>query len=340
MDRPTLDQTLTFAVLLLHGLYAKEDELKPIAAHLNKRFGKSVLIIQPTCRVRLKSVIRSIAQQTEDMLKWIQLELIRYNKEPSSFPLIIIGYSQGGLLACMLGKSYKSQLNIVGIITLNAPLMGTPLLERSRKDVQEFISNAEKGLALIGYPLSRIKRIMTLQTWMLLLTRPRWVPINGLKDIMPNSACVKSVSSFLQENLEIPCLLIATHQNDFSELFNMTTGHQDRAIEALNDAYTLLITGKKGRKHDTLIPLASQLGKTDYINNLIPINTNEASYKHRSMLGPNRPNIQERIYKGILHAHNLVAIDPSLFVDHGTTVLYADFIAADLIQFIGQLVFG
>ncbi|WP_250238676.1 esterase/lipase family protein [Cardinium endosymbiont of Oedothorax gibbosus] len=131
MGTPTLDQAPTFAVLLLHGLYAKADELKPIAAKLNKQFGNAVLLIQPTCRVGLKSVIRSIDQQAEDLLRQVQLALMRYQKEIQPFPLIIIGYSQGGVLACILGKAYKSQLNIVGIITLNAPLMGTPLLERS-----------------------------------------------------------------------------------------------------------------------------------------------------------------------------------------------------------------
>ncbi|TSJ80859.1 MAG: hypothetical protein NMK33_05455 [Candidatus Cardinium sp.] len=332
MDRFT--QTPTFAVLLLHGLYAKVDELKPIAAALHKQFGKKVLVIQPTCRVRLKSVIRSITQQAEDVFRQTQLEYKRYNKEASSFPLIIIGYSQGGVLACTLGKCYKSHLNIAGIITLNAPLMGTPLLKRSRRDLQEFIANAAAGLQLIGYPLSRIKWSMTLQAWMLLLTRPRWVPINGLKDIAPSSACIEDVGSFLQDNQEIPCLLVATHQNDFLALFDIKTANQHSAIAALNSAYALFITGQEDGKHDTLIPLASQLARKDYAHNLIPI----YSSKHSAMARLNHPQVKRQVYKGIIHAHNLVAIDPRLFVDHGQMVLYTDLILTDLIQFIKTVV--
>ncbi|WP_250238675.1 hypothetical protein [Cardinium endosymbiont of Oedothorax gibbosus] len=204
--------------------------------------------------------------------------------------------------------------------------------------MQEFIASAEKGLQLIDYPLSRIKWSMTLQTWMLLFTRPRWVPINGLKDILPNSACIQGICSFLQDNRELPCLLIATHQNDFSGLFNMKTVDQHKAIEALNDAYALWITGEKGGRHDTLIPLASQLGRKDDLNNLMPIDTNNLNYRHVAVIWPSRSQIKGRMYKGILHESNLVAIDPNLFVDQRETVLYADLILTDVIQFIQQLV--
>lgn len=338
MNRPTLDQPPTFAVLLLHGLYAQADELKAIAAALHKRFGKAVLIIQPTCRVRFKSVIRPIAQQAADLLRHIALNLMHYNQDLQSFPLIIIGYSQGGVLACTLGQSYKNQLNIVGIITLNAPLMGTPLLERSCSDVQAFISHAKTGLQLIDYPLFRMKWSMTLQAWMRLLTRPGWMPLHGLKDIFPNSPCIKEVCSFLEVNREIPCLLIATHQNDFSALFHIKTVGQHKKIEALNDAYALLITGQKGGRHDTLIPLASQLASEDCLNTLMLTDIKNSSHDYAPITWPHRPQVKGRMYKGILHASNLIAIDPNLFVDQCETVLYADLVLSDIIQFIEQSV--
>ncbi len=336
MYRLTLDQTPTFAVLLLHGLYAKADELKPIATKLKEAFGRSALIIQPTCRVRLKSVTRSLDQQAENLLKEVQAVYIHYKKELKSFPIIIIGYSQGGVLACTLGKSYRDKLNIVGIITLNAPLKGTPLLERNRRDLQEFISHSEKGLQLIDYSLSRIKQIMTLQAWMRMLIRPRWVP--GLKDILPNSNLIKGISSFLQDNVEIPCLLVATYENDFSQLFNIniqTTDHH-KAIKALNIAYALFITGDQNGRHDTLIPLDSQLGRA--VNHSMPIDQHTKDHNFSSIIPPKATYIKRKIYKGILHARNLVAIDPSLFVEHGATVLYDALILNDLIQFIKPLV--
>ncbi|WP_243518829.1 MULTISPECIES: triacylglycerol lipase [unclassified Candidatus Cardinium] len=339
MYKAILGQQPTFAALLLHGLYGHANELKPIAERLQNAFGKSVLIIQPTCRVRLKSVIRSIDQQAEDIGKYIAVTLIEYGKEPSSFPLIIIGYSQGGLLACTLAQSYNNQLNILGIITLNAPLMGTPFLERSSKDVQDFISDAKKGLQLIDYPLSRIKWSMTLQRWMRIVARPGWIPLDGLKDLLPNSPCTKNAYNFLQKNQKIPCLLIATYENDFSELFNMhiQIAEQKRAIELLNDAYALFITGKKEGKHDTLIPLASQLGRQDWLHKEVAIDAKHPPYSQLSIIAPNPIQIKRRMYKGIIHASNLVAIDPRLFVDHGEMVIYTEVILIDLIQFIKQL---
>jgi len=338
IDLSSLDQVASFAVLLLHGLYAQEDELKPIAQKLTKQFGKAIFIMQPTCRTGLKSLLQSIDQQSASMLQWIELELIRYHKDPISFPLIIIGYSQGGVLACSLGKSYKSQLNILGIITLNAPLMGTPLLERTRKDMQRFISNGAAGLQFIDYPLARIKWISRIAGWVYTLARLDWAPVNGLKDIAPNSRCLKGIYTFLHNNVEIPCLLIGTYQNDLLSLFDthIKTAKDQESIAQLNEAYGLFISGKKGAKHDTLIPLASQLCKEENVDNLL--DTKDLDHTYLPRVGPNHSPIRRKIYKGLLHARNLIAIDPNLFVIQGETVLYAHLVSTDLIQYIEGLV--
>ncbi|MGI2298629.1 hypothetical protein ACRRVB_02420 [Candidatus Cardinium hertigii] len=334
----SLDQVASFAVLLLHGLYAQADELKPIAEKLTKQFGKAIFIMQPTCRTGLKSLLPSIDQQAARMVQWIKLELIRYHKDPISFPIIIIGYSQGGVLACTLGKAHKSQLNILGIITLNAPLMGTPLLERTRKDMQRFISDGAAGLQLIDYPFTRIKWITTIAAWAYTVARLDWAPLNGLKDITPNSKCLKSIYRFLQDNVDIPCLLIGTYQNDLLSLFNIhiKAAKDQESMAQLNEAYGLFISGKKGAKHDTLIPLASQLGKEENVGN--PLETKDLDHTYLPMVGSNHPPIKRKIYKGLLHARNLIAIDPSLFVNHGEAVLYAQGISTDLIQYIESLV--
>ncbi|CDG49876.1 hypothetical protein [Cardinium endosymbiont of Bemisia tabaci] len=340
VDLSSLDQAATFAVLLLHGLYAHADELKPIAEMLTKQFGKAIFIMQPTCRTGLKSLLQSIDQQAARMLQWIELELIRCHKNPISFPIIIIGYSQGGVLACTLGRLYKSQLNILGIITLNAPLMGTPLLERTGKDMQKFISDGAAGLQLIDYPLVRIKWISMVAAWVYTLARLSWAPVNGLKDIAPNSRCLKGIYTFLQDNVDIPCLLIGTYQNDLLSLFNtdIKTTKDHESIAQLNDAYALFISGKKGAKHDTLIPLASQLWKEENVHTPIPLDTKNLDHTYLPIVGSNHPPIKRKIYKGLLHARNLIAIDPNLFVNHCETVLYAHSIQADLIQYIKGLV--
>ncbi|MGI2262178.1 hypothetical protein ACRRVA_02630 [Candidatus Cardinium hertigii] len=340
IDLSSLDQVASFAVLLLHGLYAQADELKPIAEKLTKQFGKAIFIMQPTCRTGLKSLLQSIDQQSAHILQWIELELIRYHKDTVSFPLIIIGYSQGGVLACTLGKLYKSQLNILGIITLNAPLMGTPLLERTRRDMQKFISDAAAGLEFIDYPLARIKWINRVAGWVYTLARLDWAPVNGLKDIAPNSRCLKGIYKFLQDNLDIPCLLIGTYQNDLLSLFHthIKTDKDQESMAQLNEAYGLFISGKKGAKHDTLIPLASQVCKEENVHNLMALDRKDLDYTYLPMVGSNHPPIKRKIYKGLLHARNLIAIDPNLFINQGETVLYAHLVSTDLIQYIEGLV--
>lgn len=334
MHRSIIGQAPTFGVVLLHGLYAHENELKPIAEKLYSQFGKSLLLIQPTCRTRFKSVIQSIDQQTENIFQSINDHLLACNKDLASFPLIIIGYSQGGVVACTLGKCFQGRLNIVGIITLSAPLMGTPLLERNRVDLKKFMDSAHQGLTLIDYSLAKIKRSMILQTWMRILTRPKWIGIHGLKDIAPNSQCIKDIYSFLETNQVIPCLLIGTHSGNFLELFNihLQTGEQHEVIKQLNEAYALFITGNREGKHDSLIPLESQLGKKNYTCKEISIETKMA------IPSLSKSPIERRIYSGILHAHNLIALDPGLFVEHGETVLYSDVILSNLMRFISKLV--
>ncbi|MGI2256976.1 hypothetical protein ACRRVD_00040 [Candidatus Cardinium hertigii] len=206
--------------------------------------------------------------------------------------------------------------------------------------MQQFISDAVAGLQLIDYPLARIKRISMIAAWVYTLARLSWAPVNGLKDIAPNSRCLKSIYMFLQDNVDIPCLLIGTYQNDLLSLFNtdIKTDKDQEAIAQLNDAYTLFVSGKKGTKHDTLIPLASQLWKEENVHTLIPLDTKNLEHKYLPIVGSNHPPIKRKIYKGLLHARNLIAIDPDLFVNHGETVLYAHSILTDLIQYIKGLV--
>lgn len=64
----------------------------------------------------------------------------------------------------------------------------------------------------------------------------------------------------------------------------------------------------------------------------------DLDHKYLPMVRPNHPPIRRKIYKRLLHARNLIAIDPNLFVKQGETVLYAHLVSTDLIQYIEGLV--
>ncbi|ROT47119.1 hypothetical protein [Candidatus Cardinium hertigii] len=338
-----LVQKPAFAVLLLHGLMANSDELQPIAAKTFARFGDSVLIMQPKCRAGYTSVRQSTKDQAENVFNYIKSNLTACNKKAGSFPLIIIGYSHGGVLACILGNNYRNKLNIFGIITLNAPLMGTPVLERNFTDVQEFISHAQEGFQLIDCPrpLSKIQRNMGIcaraLTWI------HWIPcVRGLKDIFPKSTCVDEVNNFVRHDAnEIRFLLIGSHQNDFGKIFNLDPNipEYNSAIKKLNNAYAQFVTGKNGGHHDTLIPLRSQLCRGESFSELSTI-IDTSDNDPIIMAMPSQPNIKGHIYRDITHAGNLIVIDTDLFVNNGETALYSNRILNDLIKFMEEQVQG
>lgn len=326
-------------IVLLHGLYAQADELLPIAQKIADLFGDAVLVIQPTCRASWRSVIYSIDSQSKNVIQHIQDTLVQHNKDPLAFPIILIGYSHGGVLACHLGQNYQDQFKHHGIITICAPLMGTPLLERTSADVDTFLFDAQHGLQLINCPPSNIQQQMSLSAWLLTLIRPRWVPLlNGLKSINPSSKCVQGVYHFLRKGShQIPCLLIAGHQNDFGKLFatkladkNQPLYHSE--VVCLNHAYAKLVTGCQRGLHDTLIPLRSQLGRSNSLDDLSLITDQDLAI----MPMPQRPNIEGHIYKDITHAGNLIVLNDGLFVDTDQHVLYSEQVHNSIVQFIKQ----
>lgn len=339
----TPKQELTFGVVLLHGLMANENELEPIASKILDKFGNAVFVIQPICRVGTNSITSSIKDQAEKVLRQIHTELDACNKKPKCFPIFIIGYSQGGVLACFLGKKYSGQLNIRGIVTLNAPLGGTPVLERSRNDVQRFMANAQEGLQRItSRALSSIQKEMKWQALALTMVRCRWIPIpfvNGLKGILPDSSSVQDIRRFLRgsDTNNIPCLLIAGYENDFKNLFSNISFEGSGEVEVLNNAYAEFVAGTPDGKHDTLIPLGSQLCRGSSLDDLTSLT---GANNPIVMAMPNQSNVEGRIYKNIAHAGNLIAIDAGLFINSNTTetVLRAGQISDDLISYIEKWV--
>ena len=363
----SLTVSLRFAVVLLHGLMANVNELDKIAKSLRNKFGSLVLVIQPNSRGTTSSLTQSVSKQAKNIFKEIEVGLVENKQVVKAFPIVIIGYSQGGVVGCTLAKYYADQLNIQGIVTINAPLMGTSLLRRTPADVQEFMSKAEPGLSIVrdhvqsmyheqAYTLTlktppQIKRTMWLSSSSLkYLIAPRWMPIpfiGGLKDIFPGSRAVQEVSDFLRrENKSIPCLLISSYQEDFAVFFNLKIedNRTFEAIAGLNQSYAKFTTGKEGGKHDTLIPLASQLCRGDSFDDLTSDSFNNLTISSGLQTNsmtidmPTNPLVKRRIYPNISHAGNLIALDVNLFKTNPNidSVITADAVINDILTFVQE----
>lgn len=321
-----MDSSALFAVVLLHGLAAPADELTVIAAAIRTAFGSSVLVIQPHCRARCRSIYLSTAQQAQQVFIYIQQKIRQYKKEAKYLPLIIIGYSHGGIVATILSKRYRDQLHISGIVLITTPLSGVSLLARNFSTVKEFLCDAREGFQLIGYKPSWLYQAAIRGIWPLLLlalrpSRTRSLPLYGLQDLHPESKCIEEVRDCLNSSLyDIPTFVVATYQDKFEALFDlsqaMTTHAQ--AIIRLNHAFAKYITGNAYDHHDTLIALSSQRCSHSGVGFFSP-------YCH----GP----IVEKVYSGLIHAHNLVAINPTLFVQYGIRVIGSDQVLFDLVAF-------
>ncbi|MDD9139456.1 MAG: lysophospholipase [Candidatus Cardinium sp.] len=319
-----------FSVVLLHGLGEPIDALSAIAAGMHTAFGNGVLILQPTCRARQRSVYLSTVQQAKKVFFYIKASIKYHQQDYGNFPLIIIGYSHGGVLATILGKYYSAHLNISGIVLINAPLRGVSLLTRSPVEVKAFMSEAKEGLQLVGYKPSWMYTMLIARgIWPLLLAclKPSFYisfPFYGLKDLHPESKCIEEVHDFIYNGAYgIPILLLTSYQDNFGKLFDMYPFIKKHieAMERLNHAFAQYITGDPLAKHDTLIALSSQLCSN---SDRVPIISPYCA----------RTPIKSKIYKDIIHAHNLVAIHPLLFVSCGERIIYAHQVLADIIVFI------
>ncbi|TDG95531.1 hypothetical protein [Cardinium endosymbiont of Culicoides punctatus] len=290
-----------FGVVLLHGCMGTEKELDLFALALDKKFGDRVLIIKPTCRKETKSVICSIEDQAKKVFEEIENVLKNNNKTIKSFPVFLIGYSQGGLVACVLGDQYKNKLNIRSIVTWHSPLGGVPVLERNCNDIKEFINEGQDGLKNIlsssdaSPDLNTAKKEMKQQACILSIGRILSCWNRGLQDMLPGGLCIQDIRKFIREtNQGIPILIIAGH-GSWTELFKIN----DSNIETLNQASANFLTKNSNGKHDMLIPLKSQLCRGPSFDDLT-ILTNDNEPIHGTM--PGKDHVKYCIYSNVTHS--------------------------------------
>ncbi len=339
-----------FSVVLLHGFMNVATEVDPIAASLRDAFGSKVLLIQPKCREQTKSFTRCVSRQAKDVFETIEVALKQANQSVGSFPLFIVGYSHGGVVGCALAQKYRDQLTIQGLVTINSPLGGVPVLQRTTADVREFIREAKEGWTMLtqilpdqyekafeyttktGKPYQPKgwnelgKEMKGFTTW---LSRARKVAnfplksvtdwfMGGGKSLLPDDAAIQDVRRFLREDPHtIPCMLLGSCVDDFGALFDLDSAFDVDAayaepMQQFTKAYATFVTGTEDGKHDTLIPLKSQLCRGPSFESLPTADPNDKSWMTHTL--PGRPHVQAQVYEDVAHAGNLLVLDGKLYV--------------------------
>lgn len=312
-----------FAIVLLHGLGMDRKEMCFLAEKLVEQYKEKVLIINSKKR-KGKTFSYSVAQQAEIVYREITAELVRYHKDCQSFPLFIIGQSQGGVVATLMAKRYKHKLNMLGFVTHNAPLQGVELLTRRPCDIRKFQKSTAKYLPIIGAAPDRLLMVKVVamrygRYLFRLFDYVGYPMLTGLRDLLPYSPCMLSIYRYLRnahpKGSSVPGLLIAGYQNDYSNLFSHAIARHkakypqkmdnkiNQAIQLLNHATATLLTGDKNGLHDHLLSLKSQLCREDNLAELTKI-SHEPYYINM----PDNPDVICYVVKHITHCQALSPI--------------------------------
>ena len=264
-----------FVIVYLHGLTMDAHETDSLADACQKTFCDKVINIQPKCREGLKSIYLSINEQAQKVAEEIRTTLHnsypQYSeKELKALIVNLFGYSQGGLVVCIVAVNDRHDLNIKAVISANAPLSGTDVLENIKSEVNEFKAKAKAGLKAIGHPSTSLLKAKVLG----ILLNNAWCKpaVNlfsrGVRDMRISSTCVKNIKTFIRDGKHnIPILLVAGYISDFDEYFDFAeekTAHVNEFIKA----YALLTTRQQNGEHNLLISVKHQLCRTDSFENL------------------------------------------------------------------------
>ena len=149
-------------VVLLHGLMAGPRELAAIHSSLSNCCDlQNILIVVPECRVGKLSLLLSLEKQTEKVFEEICSKMESHNLDTQHTPVVLFGYSQGGLIGLNLAKKYSLQLNLKAVVTMNTPITGVPLLETQWRTICHCFGKVKSGLEMIRQSVAEEDRSTT-----------------------------------------------------------------------------------------------------------------------------------------------------------------------------------
>lgn len=338
----SFDNSSRGVVVLLHGLMGDRQELEEIQNRLSNHSDfQDILVIMPECRAGNASLVNGMNWQTERVFEEICREMKSRDLDVKSTPVVLFGFSQGGLVGLNLAKKYGGQFNLKAVVTMNTPIAGVPLLEVTLPTVQRRFNNMKPGLEIVrqrvaeipGYPISCASKKTFLRkicdsmfsTTLLISGCKRVVP--GIRDMRCDSSFIgKTRESLKNKSDDVPYLFIASYTDNFDQLFEVSGNdlgaNDSTSIAALNGTYNTLVTNSESGKHDTLIPLYSQLGHrassfeniSQSIDTEMPKVDEVKTVRSMSLSSGAYKNVTYKVYDGTVHAGNIVAMHRNLFI--------------------------
>ncbi|MEM9416945.1 MAG: hypothetical protein AAF963_01170 [Bacteroidota bacterium] len=212
--------------VLYHGLGAMPSDLESIEEYLKAAYPKASVIARQRTDTQRKSIEDQSKKHTKDILSTLQEKDVKKKR-----PTILVGHSQGGLIALCDGpKLIKAGYKVAGIVTIGSPLEGAPVLNR--------LLHYKRTLKHSGAPQALIN-------WLDGLSGKG----SGVEDMRPESSFLKN----LQKRLEQNSISILAIGGDASGLY--------KSIDNIVPLSELLGQTLGDKKNDLLLPLNSQLAK-------------------------------------------------------------------------------
>jgi pimeloyl-ACP methyl ester carboxylesterase len=268
------------AIILFHGLYDVDTKTETSnLAYLEDVLKKDFLDCTILIPSRLDSGTSSIEEQARNMFNIVKDKRL-LNKD-----FVLVGDSQGGLVAFSFYDQFKDQVKIKGLITNHTPWEGAPIINSNKNDIKSF---SDKLATLIDANPSTKKEIddiaqafgftsittkeMIYTTILNALADYQEDGKAGIKDLQPNSPFISSISKKLPTST-IPILALAGTEVEFSEAFlsllsSLSLDMLD-SIKKLDKANLnslepewAKIVGALSNKHDVFVPTDSQVAAT------------------------------------------------------------------------------
>jgi pimeloyl-ACP methyl ester carboxylesterase len=270
----TADEQPRQVLILFHGLgdlQGQESGLKYLGEQLKKLFPELTIIAPP----RLDSETCSIKQQAKATLDMLKLSKL------ADEDLVLLGESQGGLVAFSLYDQFQDQLKIKGIITNHTPWQGAPITDPADQDIRAFAQIFGKLVATstdiqVIEAIQQLKSVYQtdissiLYNFLQAALHPYKQESNcGVTEMKPGSSFLKELETNLPK-VQVPILALAGTQIHFQEAFPLllqaTGGEQFKGLidmmAKINldglEPFWAKVIGAKTNEHDVFIPLYSQ----------------------------------------------------------------------------------
>jgi len=252
------------AIILLHGLSDKGG-LKILEQKLKMDF--------PSIPVIALDRDNSETAGIEEQARTLFGELNR-NQELADKELILLGDSQGGLVAFSLYDQFQGKIHIKGLITNHTPWEGTHIASTTDQDIDRLTQNqllqglnVMLGLRQMGMGSSQPIDPNPLKS--LLKTHLNsYRNTKGVEDLRPNSPFLQNVK-FKLSSVQIPILAIAGHQIEIKtalvQLFGLPTEYMGfintMDFRSVGPDWATFIGSGQPTDHDFLVTLSSQLAR-------------------------------------------------------------------------------